>query len=543
MDKELAKEQTRVNKEFRILNDEARRKNWSTLTTDEERASADPERFLRDRFFRQTAKKPSAKGDAIILKTNDRIKIHQAAGPLDLFTESTEAPLEPNGAIPRIDRWIVVGTSKAAVSDKIREINRPSKQKAPATSKGPKISTTKIEPKTPKTSKTGANPSPSVAKKESKAMTTKRESQTTSGLPSKRKFDSIPSSGLTNIHRETDGPPRKKQVARKSAPSQMFVGPFLSSESPRKSVGSHIWPDDSRGHTLNASSASTKIVPSASHDRVKKESADSKSQAHWDVTGKWRLYCQALEEGWSPEGGSGKKPKFSMIIYCQNDGPKYQLWALFNLYPLTGVFRFMEPQSLLATAPAPSRKSKSHIKSEPDSDQEEFEGGEIFDNMEDVSDDSRDEFPVPPSSFSLSSLPSSSTPVVPFRNRNETEYEEIQLGDDQYPCSMTFSAEGTKCNGIWTNGITGTMPFSGFKLDSAVPKPKRGPQKEWKARGEKVYNRRAVERWGTWYGSEKSSNDDEEGEENDSNDDEDGEENDSQEGEMIDDTGVVSLWQ
>ena len=292
MDKDLAKEQTRVNKEFRILNDDARKKNWPTLTTDEDRASVDPERFLRDRFFRQPAQELSAKGEAIILKTNDRIRIHQAAGPLDLFTESTEAPSEANGSVPRIDRWIVVGTSKAAVSDKIREINRPSKQKAFTTPKEPKTTATKSEPKT---GKAKSNSSSSAVKTESKIIAPKKESQTFVGFPPKRKSESSPPSGLTTFS-GTEGPPRKKQTARKSVISEKFVGPFLSSESPRKSVGSYNWPDDSRGHTLNGSSAASKIVHPVPYDKVKKESADSKSQIHWDVTGKWRIYCQALEE-------------------------------------------------------------------------------------------------------------------------------------------------------------------------------------------------------------------------------------------------------
>ena len=103
MDKELVKEQTRVNKEFRIMNDEARKKSRSTLSTDEDKARSDPEKFLRDRFFRQTSKEPSGDGDTIVLKTNERTMIHQAARLLGLYTESVEAPLNADGSVPGTD--------------------------------------------------------------------------------------------------------------------------------------------------------------------------------------------------------------------------------------------------------------------------------------------------------------------------------------------------------------------------------------------------------------------------------------------------------
>ena len=182
MDKELAKEQTRVNKEFRILNGEARKRDWTTLATDEDKASVDPERYLRDKFFRQTAKKPSAKGDAVVLKTNKRLKIHQAAGPLDLFTESTEAPLNADGSVPKIDRWIVVGTSKVAVGDRIREISRSAKQKAPAAP-------------TPSNSTKGSKSF--AIMKEPKPPHMKKEPQASSKPPPKRKREDTPPLAFT----------------------------------------------------------------------------------------------------------------------------------------------------------------------------------------------------------------------------------------------------------------------------------------------------------------------------------------------------------
>ena len=134
----------------------------------------------------------------------------------------------------------------------------------------------------------------------------------------------------------------------------------------------------------------------------------------------------------------------------------------------------MEPQPSLATAMAPSRDFRSYVKTEPDSDKEEFGGGEIFDDIQDDYDIRKESAPVPPLSFSLSSLPSSSSPIVPFRWRGEGQAGGIiQLGDDLYPCSMTFSAGGAKCNGIFVSDNTDTVRFSGFKIDVLCRSPRK----------------------------------------------------------------------
>lgn len=118
MDPGLADVQARLNAEFRRRNAAARDEKWNRLETDEERAEADQKRFLRERFS------TTAGDEAVVVKTDARFELHQAAKHLGLDTLSTDAPLEADGRRPRIDKWIVIARTRSAVFTKIREINQ-----------------------------------------------------------------------------------------------------------------------------------------------------------------------------------------------------------------------------------------------------------------------------------------------------------------------------------------------------------------------------------------------------------------------------------
>ena len=125
MDPELAKLEKELNAEFRAKNAAARDEKWNGLETDEQRANEDPERFLRERFLKGKDQQPGGTGDGVVvLKTRQRLQLHEEAEPLGLYSESTNAPLIADGERPDIDRWIVIGKDRAAVSEKIREISR-----------------------------------------------------------------------------------------------------------------------------------------------------------------------------------------------------------------------------------------------------------------------------------------------------------------------------------------------------------------------------------------------------------------------------------
>jgi hypothetical protein len=125
----MKEEESRLKKEFLAKNALERDRQWrEEHTTDEQRAEADPERFLREKFFSGKTTSSSSSNtdvpDTIVLKTSYRSQLHQAAEKLDgLHTQSTDAPLNVDGTRPYVDRWIVIGRSSKSVRGKIAEIN------------------------------------------------------------------------------------------------------------------------------------------------------------------------------------------------------------------------------------------------------------------------------------------------------------------------------------------------------------------------------------------------------------------------------------
>ncbi|KAH0545267.1 hypothetical protein GP486_008458, partial [Trichoglossum hirsutum] len=97
MIKELATAEQELNAEFRKQNAATRDEEWNHMETDEEKAEADPGRFLQEKF-------PSI--TAIVVKTNSRI--------------------ESDGTLPSIDHWIVIGRDRLSVNKKVLKINHES---------------------------------------------------------------------------------------------------------------------------------------------------------------------------------------------------------------------------------------------------------------------------------------------------------------------------------------------------------------------------------------------------------------------------------
>ena len=380
MDKRLIKEQLRANREFRMLNHDARESGWSALTTNKDKAEFDLKRFLRETFLSQACGIASAEDNVVVLEISKPWTVEEVARPLGLFTDSAKAPLNSDGSIPRLDRWVVIGTTRTAVSGKLLEIS--SLRQA-----GPK--------------------------------------------------------------------PRPRQTARKSV--QSIKWPAYPSDRDRRS-------------------SPTSMIATSS--RVKEEIAGAKAKGGWDVTGKWRIYCQAIEEMWPQDCRRG----LSMTIFQSKAGQKYQLWADFDFGVLSGVFRFMEPEKH-ADMSGGETKAKSSA--------------------------------VHPSSFKITSLPSPSHPFAPFRWRGEvSDKGEIQLHSDEVPHTLIFSGpDGDKCNGIFEFDFANPARFSGFRVGAARRHYLRTAREEWKERSAGAYERQSISRWGGWHHFEISDDeeDDEEG--------------------------------
>ncbi|KAI9789406.1 MAG: hypothetical protein M1816_006066 [Peltula sp. TS41687] len=114
--------EVKLNRDFRQQNAAVRDSKWNKLATDEAKAEADPVRFLRETFV-----PGERKTTAVVVKTHHRLELHQAATSLNLQSQATEAPLNPNGSRPSVDRWIVIGRDYSAVNKKIADIDREAK--------------------------------------------------------------------------------------------------------------------------------------------------------------------------------------------------------------------------------------------------------------------------------------------------------------------------------------------------------------------------------------------------------------------------------
>ncbi|MCJ1418160.1 hypothetical protein MMC32_004505 [Xylographa parallela] len=105
-----------LNLEFRIKNASARDEKWKLMETLEAKAEAHPKRFLVEHFSPR-------QGPPIVLKTHHRSELHQECENHNLAHVSVDAPRNPDGSRPDVDRWIVIGKDSSAVHEKIREIS------------------------------------------------------------------------------------------------------------------------------------------------------------------------------------------------------------------------------------------------------------------------------------------------------------------------------------------------------------------------------------------------------------------------------------
>lgn len=119
---ELKAAETQLNKDFKKQNKIARDQTWKGLKTAREKAEANPQRYLSE-AFPKTAVGRSSNRDVVIVKTEDRIRLADAADKMGLESVSVDAPWVDN-IRPCPDRWIVIGRSRDAVWDQMREIER-----------------------------------------------------------------------------------------------------------------------------------------------------------------------------------------------------------------------------------------------------------------------------------------------------------------------------------------------------------------------------------------------------------------------------------
>lgn len=117
---------------------------WSSLTTVEQKAKASPQKYLAEAFPRGATGRP-ANLDIVVLKigVDERLAIANASEGIGLETVSVDAPWTGSKK-PSPDRWIVIGRTRGAVWNQMRDIERETSRSKQA------LSSEKTKPQAPK---------------------------------------------------------------------------------------------------------------------------------------------------------------------------------------------------------------------------------------------------------------------------------------------------------------------------------------------------------------------------------------------------------
>ncbi|PMD46171.1 hypothetical protein L207DRAFT_561564 [Hyaloscypha variabilis F] len=465
---ELKSAETELNKEFKKRNKAARDDSYKSLKTAEQKAKANPKKFLSEAFPKGGTGRP-ANLDIIVVKigVDDRFVLANAAEAMGLETCSVDAPWTSNKK-PSPDRWIIVGRTRDAVWNQMRDIEREAaRSKQTFTSEKMKSQPLKqTGPKsTPKEKATGVvqnkvkvAPAPSI----------------TGGMASAPPRQVRPTIGP--MHKG----PRTLQTARKSVLSE--PRDYGSSSPDADPTMSNSY----QGHGMVASKSGFSDKPSP----MKKEASSAivpASGNSWDVRGSYKIKCPELEGGWSPQGD----PTLTLDLYLETRQGKQQLYGIFHFRTVEGIMRFMKP------IPTP--------KSESTGDSSKKRKHEDIGDNSDVDMDMVPEYRGNQGSntytekvffLGAKDRPTVRRPTWHYRWRgSDTSQGEIQLNSDKNVQSITFSKKGTELQGTIAVDFAGLCHFTGVKVHSHPRDPHVDPEAQWNNHGEEAYEYARKSRW------------------------------------------------
>jgi len=453
---ELKAVETELCKEFKKKNKAARDGKWNSLKTVEQKAKADPSKYLAEAFPKGATGRPASL-DLVVLKSphDVRLALTTAAESAGLETVSVDAPWA-GGKKPSPDRWIIIGRTRDAVWNQMREIE---KQAARSNTSGD-------EPKTKK-AKTSKNLGESPAKsKVSKALS-----------------NSKPKAPVIQKPKASEPPvakgPRTKQTARKNAfpeSSSREYEPSPATMKPRTK------------QTARKSVFKSPSPPVESRQAEASSNANAKGKHAWDVTGSWDIFCPEIEDGWDPQGDD---PSLTLDIYLEKKNGHHQLYTIFHFIIITGVMRFEKP------IPVPkSEKAGSSSKRKWEDDED---GDITMDKLPSYSGDVQASEKYTANDFYLAATdnPTARRPTWRYRWRGEETGEgEIQLGSDEAVQQITFSKKGTELSGTFKNNYARECHFTGIKVAERPWGSRVDPEEQWTNRSQDAYDYANRSRWG-----------------------------------------------
>ncbi|TVY25772.1 hypothetical protein LHYA1_G005307 [Lachnellula hyalina] len=437
---ELKIAEIELNKDFKKKNKAAQDSKWNSLKA-EQKAKANPSKYLADAFPK------GATGRPVNLDIVDvRLALAKAAGNLNLETVSVDAPWT-GGKKPSPDRWMIIGRTRDAVWNQMREIEKGAA--GPNTGGG--------EPKTKK-----AKVSNGVGESAVKSKTLNSASSSTPKAPVTQK-------PKPSEPRGAEGP-RKKQTARKNA-------------FPESSLSEYEHPSAApKSRPKQTARKSVFQSPPPSTESIQAEPSSSKvakGKHAWDVRGSWIISCPEIENGWGYEGDD---PSLTLDIYLEKKNGHHQMYAIFHFRIVTGVMRFEKP------IPIPkSEKSGTSNKRKRD---EDADGDVDMAYLPSYSGETESSEKYTTSDFylALSDNPTTRRPTWRYRWRGEETDE--TLGQ------ITFSNEGNELSGTFKCDFIGECHFTGVKTSEQAWGSRVDPEEQWANRSEDAYDYASRARWG-----------------------------------------------
>ncbi|TVY17411.1 hypothetical protein LARI1_G004212 [Lachnellula arida] len=452
---ELKTAETELNKEFKKKNKAAKDGKWKSLKTAEQKAKASPSKYLAEAFPKGATGRP-ANLDIVVLKSPQdvRLALATAAGNADLETVSVDAPWT-GGKKPSPDRWMIIGRTRDAVWNQMREIEKEAagsntgggEPKAKKAKVSNDVGASAVRSKT-FTATSSSTPKASVTQKP------KPSKPDVIKAPQKKQTarkDAFPeSSPREHEHPSAPTKPRTKQTARKS----VFQSPPPSTES------------------RQAEASSSKV---------------SKGKHAWDVRGSWIISCPEIEGGWGYEGDD---PSLTLDIYLEKKNGHHQMYAIFHFRIVTGVMRFEKP--------IPIPKSEKSGTSNKRKREEDGDGDIDMVDLPSYSEDIKtsEEYTVSDFYLAPNDNPTARRPAWRYRWRGEETGEgEIQLGSDEATRQITFSNKGNELSGTFKCDFIGECHFTGVKTSEQAWGSRVDPEEQWTNRSEDAYEYARISRW------------------------------------------------
>ncbi|KAF1983996.1 hypothetical protein K402DRAFT_396188 [Aulographum hederae CBS 113979] len=228
----------------------------------------------------------------------------------------------------------------------------------------------------------------------------------------------------------------------------------------------------------------------------------SDCNALWDVTGKWRISCPAVEDEYRDTDDRSTE-RLKMKIYRLDKQDSSQLYADFNMSLVAGWMRFERPTDALMpnahyeTSAGSKRKISLTAQDDESMDESDNDDSEASDFEEE---ETRSKFLLPPTAS-----PSIQNPTWTYRWRGADNGGEGEINSytDRNAFSITFHGvvgQPLSLSGTFSSDVMGDCEFTAVKIEKNDPLEKTTSiGRAWRDLDEFAASAAERNRWGGWY--------------------------------------------